>query len=251
MNRAEKYLNERMNYISNERVILLTKIDETDLEIKEIEYKISDLRNSIDDTFEIFSPRTRKNDFLKNEIECLKKKIDTLTSLKDEYKVKADEISEDIDIIKDILSDNTEEDNEDNLDIYDDEIYDNKTQSEDSIDMVNFNSETLVNNSFNDKEKERLLIEKERLLLAGKIEEKTLQSVSNLIHKCEVCVKVLDVDRGRAKLEIEMMHKSLDELYNTIRKITGNLRNSVGENTEPVKNASVKKLSKDKFFTMN
>lgn len=207
MNKAEKYLNERINLMSNERVTLLTKIDETDFEIKEIENKIRDLKNSIDDTFEIFSPRTKKNDFIKNEIECLEKEVDDLSDLRDEYREKAERVLKDIDTIEDALRENIDEDSEDTLD------------DEDAFEFVPDDGEA--------------------------IEEKVLKSISGLIHRCEICEKVAENDKGRAKLEIQVMRKELNELYNNIKIITGSLEKTTDSNVEPVKKLHVKKLSKD------
>lgn len=207
MNKAEKYLNERINLMSNERVTLLTKIDETDFEIKEIENKIRDLKNSIDDTFEIFSPRTKKNDFIKNEIECLEKEVDDLSDLRDEYREKAERVLKDIDTIEDALRENIDEDSEDTLD------------DEDAFEFVPDDGEA--------------------------IEEKVLKSISGLIHRCEICEKVAENDKGRAKLEIQVMRKELNELYNNIKIITDSLEKTTDSNVEPVKKLHVKKLSKE------
>lgn len=207
MNKAEKYLNERINLMSNERVTLLTKIDETDFEIKEIENKIRDLKNSIDDTFEIFSPRTKKNDFIKNEIECLEKEVDDLSALRDEYREKAERVLKDIDTIEDALRENIDEDSEDTLD------------DEDAFELVSDDGE--------------------------EIEEKVLKSISGLIHRCEICEKVAENDKGRAKLEIQVMRKELNELYNNIKIITDSLEKTTDSNVEPVKKLPVKKLSKE------
>lgn len=207
MNKAEKYLNERINLMSNERVTLLTKIDETDFEIKEIENKIRDLKNSIDDTFEIFSPRTKKNDFIKNEIECLEKEVDDLSALRDEYREKAERVLKDIDTIEDALRENIDGDSEDTFD------------DEDAFEFVPDDGKA--------------------------IEEKVLKSISGLIHRCEICEKVAENDKGRAKLEIQVMRKELNELYNNIKIITGSLEKTTDSNVEPVKKLPVKKLSKD------
>ena len=67
------------------------------------------MKSNIDDSFEIFSPRTKKYDFTKNEIESLENRIDELNSLKEEYQNKIDELSNDISEINDILNDETEE----------------------------------------------------------------------------------------------------------------------------------------------
>lgn len=75
MNKAEKYLSERIDLMSDERIILLGKIDKADLEIKEIEYKIKDLKNSIDDTFEVFLQEQTKMILLKVRLFAWKKRL--------------------------------------------------------------------------------------------------------------------------------------------------------------------------------
>lgn len=255
MNKAEIYLSERMNFMSNERAMLLTKIDEADLEIKEIEYKITDLKNSIDDAFEIFSPRTRKNDFIKNEIKSLENEIDNLTALKDKYNKKIQEISDDIEIIRDILEDTAKEND---MDIISDDMTDDDEDFKDNHNIVSqvsylSNEHKGDNNLPGNDNMEINIREEERIFIAGRIDEKTLQPISNLIHKCEICGKVLEVDTGRAKLEIEVMYKTLSELYDNIKLFTDDLRKSIQNKDSgmSVKNISVKKLSKDNLSKGN
>lgn len=228
MDKAEKYLNERLNLLSDERAELLTKIEETNLEAKEIECKVKDLQENIDDAFQIFSPRTKKNDFIKNEIEELNKKINALKKIRDDYEEKANSLLEDINVIKDVLSDDVICDETECDDIQSDEICFEGTTFK-NTDLENLSNENIA---LSKDTMERLIVEKERLLIAGKIEEKTLQSISNLIHKCEICGRVLEVDIGRAKLEIEVMSKSLNEMYSDIKKITDDLRKPVSEEND-------------------
>ena len=254
MNKAEIYLSEKMNSMSDERTMLLTKIDEADLEIKEIEYKITDLKNSIDDAFEIFSPRTRKNDFVKNEIMCLENEIDNLTVLKTEYNKK---IQDDIEIIRDILEDSAKEKD---TDIISDDMTDEDDDFNDKYNIVSqvryLSNEHKGDNNLSGNNMEINIREEERIYIAGRIDEKTLQPISNLIHKCEICGKVLEVDTGRAKLEIEVMYKTLSELYDNIKLFTDDLRKSIqnkdsGDSGMSVKNIPVKKLSKDNLTKGN
>ena len=228
MDKAEKYLNERLNLLSDERAELLAKIKEMDLEAKEIECKVKDLQGNIDDAFQIFSPRTKKNDFIKNEIEELNKEINALKKLRDDYEEKANSLLEDINVIKDILSDGVICDETECDDIQSDEIcFEGMTLKNNNLEKLSSGNIALSKDVM-----ERLIVEKERLLIAGKIEEKILQSISNLIHKCEICGRVLEVDIGRAKLEIEVMSKSLNEMYSDIKKITDDLRKPVSEEND-------------------
>lgn len=223
MNKAEKYLSERIDLMSDERIILLGKIDKADLEIKEIEYKIKDLKNSIDDTFEVFSPRTNKNDFIKSEIVCLEKEINNLTALREEYKEKAERISEDIDVIKDALGENIDENSEDVLkyECIDGLIFDNVEGNNIIFGVDYLNKNFKVNSGM------------------------LLHFISDIIHKCEICEKLVEVDTGRAKEEIEDIKVELNELYNNVSAVTENLKQTTDSRGESLKKISVKKLSKD------
>lgn len=251
MSKAEMYLNDRIILLSEERTELLTKMEEVDLEIRETENKIKALQDSIDDAFEVFSPRTKKNDFIKCEIESLNKKILVLRNLRDDYEEKTKKLLEDINIIKDALGKNNDEKG---TEIFDENVVDNDIDDASENNMINDVGSEAINNEISSGEAmEKLVVEKERLLIAGKIEEKTLQSVSNLIHKCDICGKVIEVDIGRAKLELEMMNKNLSELYNNIKELTIELRKTKNDDDginngydkikESDKKISVKKLS--------
>lgn len=237
MDKAEKYLNNRISILTVEKAELLTKIEETDLEVSEMECKIKNLQENIDDTFQIFSPRTKKNDFIKNEIEGLNNKIISLKKIRGEYEEKVNSLSDEINDIKEILNIDVYADKAECNDIQNEEIEEAEEISSDDIAYKNTGLDSLDSTNVNLSEitMEQLIIEEQRLFIAGKIEDKTLQPISSLIHKCEICRKVLEVDAGRARLEIEVMSKSLSELYNNIKEITACLRKPVGEDDDIIK----------------
>lgn len=58
--KAESYLLERLEMLSDEKVIIITKINNIDIELEEIDSKIVEIQKDVDEAFEIFSPRAKK-----------------------------------------------------------------------------------------------------------------------------------------------------------------------------------------------
>ena len=62
MEKMKKYLESRLELLSNEKVDLISKVNEINLELEEIDFKINDVKKNMDDAVEIFSPRRKKNE---------------------------------------------------------------------------------------------------------------------------------------------------------------------------------------------
>ena len=101
MTKAESYLYDRLDMLSDEKVILITKIN-----IEEINTKIEELSKDVDDAFDFFSPRAKKNDFIRDEIESLNVKKQELSKLIEDLNKQSVLVDEDIFIIKDALGEN-------------------------------------------------------------------------------------------------------------------------------------------------
>lgn len=192
MSMAEDYLYERREMLSGEKVKLITEINEIDLEREETEDKIRELEQSIDDSFEVFSPRTRKNDFVRNEIISFKERLEELLLIKKQKIEHLELVDNDLQMINEALGDRDDE--EDFSYERQDEFYDN------SISGISIIENQECINS----------IEAEKLL--GTVN----QALTNLVHKCEICSKVMEVDILRARLELEVMS---DILKNTIKEV--------------------------------
>lgn len=67
-------------------------------------------------------------------------------------------------------------------------------------------------------------LEKERQRIAGEIHDTTVQNLTGLVHKSEFCMKVMDQDPIRAKLELETMTFMLRDVIGDLRNIIYNLR---------------------------
>lgn len=69
--------------------------------------------------------------------------------------------------------------------------------------------------------------EEERKRVARELHDSTVQSLSSLIYKAEFCSKVIDSDIVKAKLELQIVIKSLREIISEMRNTIYNLRPTV------------------------
>lgn len=227
MSKAEKYLYERVDLLSTEKATLMMKVKDIDLEIEETDYEIKELKKSIDDAFDVFSPRTKKSNFVKNEIEQFERTKEELSAQREQYHEQIEDISRDIDAINEALSEN---------EIKEFEIYEKNSSVADETDSRNDADVTeniIVKNNVSSEAEESYQMnginfvkeqEYERKRIARELHDSTVQMLTNLVHKCEICSKFIDVDAIRTKLELEVMSKTLKDTINDLRNVIYNLR---------------------------
>lgn len=66
--------------------------------------------------------------------------------------------------------------------------------------------------------------EKDRQRIARDLHDFTVQNLTSLVHKTELCSKLIDIDIVRAKLELMTMSNTLKTIINDMRNIIFNLR---------------------------
>lgn len=66
--------------------------------------------------------------------------------------------------------------------------------------------------------------ENERQRISRELHDYTVQNLTSLVHKTELCSKLVDMDPVRCKLELNMMSKTLRDIINDTRQIIHNLR---------------------------
>lgn len=88
--------------------------------------------------------------------------------------------------------------------------------------------EVQTEKSAGNAEKYRLKIleaqENERQRIARELHDTTVQDMTSLIHKTELCMKLVDLDPSRCKLELNVVSKILRETVNEARNNIYNLR---------------------------
>lgn len=66
--------------------------------------------------------------------------------------------------------------------------------------------------------------EMERQRIARDLHDSTVQNLTGLVHKAELCIKLIDIDSIRAKLELNAMSNSIKSVINDMRGFIYNLK---------------------------
>lgn len=66
--------------------------------------------------------------------------------------------------------------------------------------------------------------EKERQRISRELHDSTVQNLTSLVHKTELCSKLIEMDPIRCKLELTMMSRTLRDIINDTRQMIYNLR---------------------------
>lgn len=191
-----EYLEQTKKQFIDKRQSLLDEISSLEIKSKENIRMIQMLEDTNDDNFESFSPR----------------EVSSYT------KSKMVELSEEQKQIQQLLQDYRSEVLELNLKI--DEVT--------SVIKVAQNENEICNEEISKSKKSNLYvlesIEKERQRIARDLHDSTVQNLTSLVHKSELCMKLIDLDPIRCKLELSSMGKILREVIEDMRKMIYDLR---------------------------
>lgn len=69
-----------------------------------------------------------------------------------------------------------------------------------------------------------LLQEMEKQRISRDLHDTTVQNLTHMVHKSELCMKYIENDPTRAKLELESIHKGIKDIINDMRTTIFNLR---------------------------
>ena len=191
-----EYLEQTKKQFIDKRQSLLDEISSLEIKSKENIRMIQMLEDTNDDNFESFSPR---------EVSSYNKS-------------KMVELSEEQKQIQQLLKDYRSEVLELNLKI--DEVT--------SVIKVAQNENEICNEEISKSKKSNLnvleSIEKERQRIARDLHDSTVQNLTSLVHKSELCMKLIELDPIRCKLELSSMGKILREVIEDMRKMIYDLR---------------------------
>ena len=195
---VKEYLEKTRQKFVDKKAALTEKEKELHLHIRENIEFIRMLEEESDPTYESFSPR-KVNSYNQNKI----------VELKGEQKILTEQLNEVRKELYDL-----------NVDIYEiDSVI--KVESEKIA-----NENTIKDNDANPKYKITILQtqESERQRIARDLHDTTVQSLTSLVHKSELCKKLVDIDPLRCKLELSSMSKILRDVIEDTRKMIYNLR---------------------------
>ena len=195
---VKEYLEKTRQKFVDKKAVLTEKEKELHLHIRENIEFIRMLEEESDPNYESFSPR-KVNSYNQNKI----------VELKGEQKILTEQLNEVRKELYDL-----------NVDIYEiDSVI--KVESEKIA-----NENTIKDNDANPKYKITILQtqESERQRIARDLHDTTVQSLTSLVHKSELCKKLVDIDPLRCKLELSSMSKILRDVIEDTRKMIYNLR---------------------------
>lgn len=206
MDKKTKYLTFRLELLNDEMDLINEKKKKSGYEINEIENKIKEISKSVDSAYEIFSPRPVSGGFVNEELSSLKNRSEKLKEIIEEYEEKLNLIESEMITVREAL----------------DEGFDDTADEHNNTASDNYNKNESDDTLYGVKILEKQEMERQRI--ARELHDSTVQVLTNLIHKCEICSKVMDKDPIRAKLELEVMSKSLRDTIDEMREIIFNLR---------------------------
>ena len=243
-----KYLEKTLSELTDEQSQLSLKMTIKEAKIKETYNAISIAEKEIDPNYNLFSPKKtgkiKMNDTLTKEVHALENeyedikyknkrlldKIETTKDIiscivKDEEEVFIDN-SEFLDSL--IAKQNGEDDNDNNLPDMKNDIIDNNSNdnSDDEFEMVDSEIEKSDEYIFDDELRKKFLNiqESEKNRIARELHDTTVQNLTSLVHKTELCMKLVDMDTVRAKLEMQTMINTLKDSINELRQIIYGLK---------------------------
>lgn len=191
-NLQNEYLEEKLN--------IEKKINDIQIHIKENTEFIKLLEETNDPNYESFTPRKvnsqnkKKIQELKDEIVEIEKDLVIEKKRQEAFHKKTDELSNVIKIVKSNIS-VIKSDGQKNI----------EENEEFGINLLSIQ-------------------ENERQRISRELHDSTVQNLTSLIHKAELCSKLIDLDPVRCKLEINMMSKTLREIVNDTRQMIYDLR---------------------------
>lgn len=203
---VKQYLEKTRDEFYDSKYALIEKLTAAENHFKENIKIIQMLEGKSDESFEAFTPREinsynkSKVKELKEEQKLIEPQIKSLHKQISDVDCKIDEINS---VIRVYNSDETT----------------NEVEISEAISDV-------INEEDSDAFKRVILqtVESERQRIARDLHDSTVQSLTSLTHKTELCLKLMDVDPIRCRLELTSQGKILKDIINELRNMIYNLR---------------------------
>lgn len=213
--RTINYLKKRLEYLNQLVLESEEKRDILNIEKEQLFTQIEEYKDKIDEAYDVFSPKSTKNDFIKEQIRLFERKLNQINNnienlqeqielgkeeaeeiekVMEELKSKMDETDEIISILNEIEMEREREidcidiTKEDDYEEYNDEKYENYNNYEKYDTYEEYNP-----------------------LVCKKIEVEK-KKIRDIIYKCENCSTFMELDINRCKLELDNIIGLLENL---------------------------------------
>lgn len=195
-----EYLEKKSNEISEEMKGILAKIEDLNVVIAENKKFIEYLENAKDTNIDTFSPisvSTPEEDKLTELKSEQENHLSTLQSLQVKYNNLSQEYDESLNVI---------------------EIVKKHYGLSMKVLDENVTTKELMNIKLLEAQ------ESERQRIARELHDSSVQTMTSLVHKIELCTKLIEMDPIRCKLELMVMSKTMKDVIQEMRNMIYNLR---------------------------
>ncbi len=190
-----EYLNGQKKELLEKKAVLEREIKELELRLRDTGEFIKVLQESCDSGYESFSPRDgniRERDKIEELREEQKKSRELLEEKQQEYEECLQKLGEVSNVIEEAGQ----------------KIKDSSSLVEDETYRL-----TILETQ-----------ENERQRISRELHDYTVQNMISLVHKTELCTKLVEIDAVRCKLELNIISKTLRDIINDTRNMIYNLR---------------------------
>lgn len=194
-----KYLEKMRQELYESILSTQTLICKNEQELRETIQFIYTLESSLEDNFDAFSPWDTHHES-RQKIEELKREQESLEQQSNELKVKISDMNSRMAELESVIRVARQQKKyiqEKETVIAEDEIFRNKVLETQEL---------------------------ERQRIARDLHDSIVQSLTNLVHKVEICYKLMDIDSIRCKMELKTMSKNVREIIQEMRGVIYNLR---------------------------
>lgn len=196
------YLEKIREQYQEKRIDAYSRLNAAQNEYKENTEFIKLLEVNTDPNFESFTPR-QVNGFNKTKISELEDRQKQLANIMSDIRCEISYIDNEIYELNSVIKVAKEKKSDISNPILEDEEYKNESR----IKLALLETQ-----------------ENERQRIARELHDATVQNLISLIHKTELCLKLMDVDSIRCKLEITSMNKLLRDIIDDSRNMIYDLR---------------------------
>ncbi len=204
---AMEFSYEMLKKLDEQSYKLKEKVDVVEKQKKELEHTLEKMNDSQDKNHLLFSPyedtqKLKEEDYIKKELDQLKGNLPNIINLLEQH----NELKSKYHLILNCLTNLLERQN---IDLQ-------------AIEAEKCSDELINHEALGLKILETQEIERQRI--ARDLHDSTIQNLTSLVHKTELCIKLFDLDAIRAKLELATMIENIRTIINDMREIIYDLR---------------------------